>query len=239
MRTVKADFLALTLALTITTTACGPGFRTLEDVSYDYNGSRENYCSLSKSYKNLSSLDSALDLISGNKELPEKKVKDKRLQEAVWLYRHNPEAHAIVPKLTAELKDILEHGNFKIVPKDLGGATEKLFLEFDDGVAGIFKADDPAAGLDPDAEIAAYRVSELLELDLVPMTVRRVVEHKQGTIQYFASGLKSGKIPHASAINFRKLLIFDYLVSITDRTVDNFLYWGEQNRVVAIVNYLT
>ncbi len=222
------------IIVTLLTTACGPGFRTLENVSRDYTGHRDSYCSLSASYTNLKTHDSAQANTHTESLHAEEMVKAHRLQEAIWLYRHDTQAHTLVQHLTSHLKDIMEHGHFKIVPKNLGGATEKLFLVFDDGISGIFKAEDHSAGLDPDAEIASYRVSELLELDLVPMTVRRVVDHKPGTIQYFIGGLKSGGAENASSINFRKILIFDFLVSNTDRTVENFLYWPEQNRVVAI-----
>jgi hypothetical protein len=226
-------FIALS-SIALLTTGCGPGFRTLENVSHEYTGQRESYCSLSASYQHLGKSDSAHTITHQQQTHAKELVRQNRLQEAIWLYRHHPEAHATVQHLTAHLEDILKHGHFKIVPKNLGGATEKHFLVFDAGISGIFKAEDHAAGLDPDAELASYRVSELLELDLVPMTVRRVVDHRPGTIQYFMGGLTSGKATHSSSINFRKLLVLDYLVSNTDRTVENFLYWTEQDRVVAI-----
>jgi len=150
-----------------------------------------------------------------------------------WDYAGIPTTEASTPYAgeDATIKETLQTGAFTIEDRALGGATAKLFLVFSGGVSGVFKS-----AVDGEKEIAAYLLSNALKLGLVPLTVRRTVQGSAGGVQYFVENTQAGKAANISANNFRKMMIFDFILRNRDRDTSNFLFVPATSQVVAIDN---
>lgn len=125
-------------------------------------------------------------------------VKVGNLQEVIWrLAEHGFTAEATAMQRLIE--DVLT--NAKIINIDVEalsiGATKPLLLEFDNGLKGVFKGDNGqynkwSQSYDwPQREIAAYRLDQLLGLNVFPITVpRRLGNHTGGgSVQLFIDGV--------------------------------------------------
>lgn len=156
------------------------------------------------------------------------------LQKAAWLFRRIPAEQTQADQLEQRIENILKTSSYEIQQKDLGGATEKLFLYFPtEKISAVYKPDGGDLFLDMDAEVGAYLVSKTFKMNLVPTTVKRNVKGKDGSVQYFVTDTTAGG--GVGSKNFRKLMIFDFLVFNYDRDFAvNYLYWAAQDRVIAI-----
>lgn len=82
-----------------------------------------------------------------------------------------------------ELESLLSDGD--VISKSTDGATGRTIVEIGDGarvVTALF-AKREGRGFYPN--VAAYRLDRLLELDMVPVTVRRRLDGKDGSLQFF------------------------------------------------------
>lgn len=102
----------------------------------------------------------------------------------------------------------------------LRGTSDPLFFRLENGMAAIWKpnqrlAEEFSWGSNYRFEIAAYRVSKKLRLDLVGATTEREVNGVKGSIQYFFDGTRSGsKVKDGRPQN---LDLLDYLIANHDR----------------------
>ena len=82
-----------------------------------------------------------------------------------------------------ELADLLRTG--EVVSRTNDQDTGRTIVQISDGdhlVAGLFERRS-SRGFYPD--LAAYRLDRLLNLDMVPVTVRREINGRDGTVQFF------------------------------------------------------
>ena len=87
---------------------------------------------------------------------------------------------------------------------------------------------------DANAELAAYAMDALLELNVVPITVKRKIRRVGiGSVQYFMKNV-TGIEEDTMIFGFRKMKILDYIIHNCDRHTKNWLYLSSSKRIVAI-----
>ncbi len=113
--------------------------------------------------------------------------------------------------------------------------TDLLVFESDFGIYGVVKPRSGATAAQLESEIAAYRISKLLSFDIVPLTSKRVVDRKEGSLQLYTAGMKTAKnfTGEVNAIDYKKMSIFDFLIGNKDRHHENYLV-STEGRIVAI-----
>jgi hypothetical protein len=216
---------------------CGVGIFAPIGVTSDFSYENYNYCRLQATTAGLPSTSSRARTqaeLAADLTLAASLESQNKLQEAIWLYRQDPASVTKANELQSSLDNILANGTFEISSKTLGGGTEKKLLNYTAGITAIFKPSGELWDMDPEAELAAYRLSELFEFWIVPTTVEKTIDNQSGVVQYFVKNMTEGNTSNVSARNIRKLLIFDYLVSNTDRNYHNVLYSVSDNLVYAI-----
>ena len=82
----------------------------------------------------------------------------------------------------AALSDLLTSGEITGTATDEAGRTIVDISEGDTTVQAVFTRSPRKSGLEP--ELAAYRLDQLLGVDLVPVTVSREVDGRRGTLQF-------------------------------------------------------
>ncbi|MBF0207870.1 MAG: hypothetical protein HQK53_13380 [Oligoflexia bacterium] len=106
-----------------------------------------------------------------------------KLQEAIWICAESGDV-ARVASLKAQLEGILRSNNYLVWPKPtgMGGAAPKVILKYYDpttfqlnGIEALFKKEQQGyeRNSDPASEEAAYKLDELLNIQMVPMTVQK------------------------------------------------------------------
>jgi hypothetical protein len=80
-----------------------------------------------------------------------------------------------------ELERILASGEIRSVTRDASGRTVVVLHGGDEDVPAVFTRKPRGRGFVP--ELAAYRIDRLLALDMVPVTVAREVDGREGTLQ--------------------------------------------------------
>lgn len=127
---------------------------------------------------------------------------------------------------------------------DFGGEVYLAIL--DNGIKASFKV-VPADDLgDAIAEVAAYRASRFLNLDLVPPTVIRKVDNNYGSLQFFVKpsvdALSKDQydkaFAHANPVNVANLHLFYFIFGQWDAGPHNIIvqYNGDIPRLIAIDN---
>ncbi|MBF0205577.1 MAG: hypothetical protein HQK53_01675 [Oligoflexia bacterium] len=163
-------------------------------------------------------------------------------QEALWAYDEKGDrSSAEVAKV--KLQEMMERGKV-IQSKNLGGGKNETLLltivgEKNTEFRAVFKPYNFFnVSSDYRAEIAAYLYDQLLGLNIVPMTVKRVLDDGTvGSLQYFMSNATvAKKLPPEKQVVPAKLRFFDYLVRGWDRMDNpgNYLFMNDTGRVVAI-----
>ena len=196
-----------------------------------WSGDPSQYCSL----KLLNPLKAFYENIDSLK-------KNGQVQEAIWLLEERGQTEKeAATELKNKLSRLFSEGHYKIIPKELGGSVKKHLLEFEGGIFGLFKSAEDAKTrgyfwADEKAEVAAYHLDQLLGFDIVPLTVLRRMNGEDGSIQYYFSTAEEGSPEQTASRNFAALKVFDYITANFDRKAPNFLYWTEQDRVIAIDN---
>lgn len=132
----------------------------------------------------------------------------------------------------ANLEHLLENGEIGSITTDQAG--RKIVEVQGDGatVSAVFAEDENRKGLNP--EIAAYRLDRLLNLDMVPVTVAREVDGKQGALQFAPANTRTEQYRSTSGSGsgawcplpeqWGAMYIFDALVYNPGRPPTNMLY---------------
>ncbi|MCP3673355.1 MAG: hypothetical protein GY829_02625, partial [Gammaproteobacteria bacterium] len=161
--------------------------------------------------------------------------------------RNSPNPHNMTD---LELEEFLKTAEI-IGKEDIGeGITKPIKVALSANgvtVSAVFKSIDSKPGnergrwkkdiYDADRykyEVAAYKLDRMLKLGLVPVTVERTINGKQGALQLWVDNLMSKKyqkknnIPYNGFCNFKDQVnmmdTFDYLIRNTDRNKSNILY---------------
>ena len=163
---------------------------------------------------------------------------DHKYQEAIWLlqmYGYSKEArnieqwlHQYVSTATAISKKVQG-----------GGATKTYLVTLPNGISGVFKPEqfNPSANLN--SEVGAYRLEQLLNLNLVPCTVIRKVHFfkKEGSFQYFVADAQiASSLDKERQTKPAAMLLLDFLMENRDRYAGNYMYLKSLNKMVAIDN---
>ncbi|MBB4906428.1 WXG100-like domain-containing protein [Actinophytocola algeriensis] len=114
------------------------------------------------------------------------------------------------------------------------GATV-LRADLDDGRRGVYKAEADTSAHQVAAEVAAYRLSELVGFGLVPTTT--AVEgpgEGPGSLQRFAENSTEGRqTSEYSMLETQRMAVLDYVVGNLDRNMGNYLT-GPDGELIAI-----
>jgi len=132
----------------------------------------------------------------------------------------------------AELERILAEGEVRSVMKDAAGRTVVRLQGGGKEVEAQFLRNPRSRGFIP--ELAAYRLDRLLALDMVPMTVARKVEGKNGVLQLFRANATDETVRQASGEGYsawcplpeqwNAMYVFDALAYNAPRQPQNILY---------------
>jgi hypothetical protein len=174
-----------------------------------------------------------------------------RLRENIWVQSED-ERTSDAEEATKKLMRLLCSDQYeKIDAKEiLGGINQKFILKYPQHERAIFKN----SIYDALHELAAYQIDVLLGMNVVPMTVGRIIDGEFGSLQYFVENTKAGdrhlgvnksdqpedkyqRKREAGIPEFKKiyaLLSLDYLIYNVDRKANNWLYLPDSNRVVGI-----
>jgi hypothetical protein len=149
----------------------------------------------------------------------------------------------------AIIEEILRHGEI-IASKEIGqGITKPLKVtllhegrQLDAVWKPLDRYGDPTGLERYEAEVAAYRLSRHLDLDMVPPTVPRRIDGRQGSVQMWVHGYKqAAKVENPPAGDWladwtqavARMRFFDELIDNPDRHAANYLV-GEDWNVVLI-----
>ncbi len=151
-----------------------------------------------------------------------------RLQEAAWEYQKAGDA-ASAARVEQRLQSVLLGTPERI--KAMGeeaGASDTWKLYFSGGIKGLFKKDGSGFGNTAN-ERAAYRVSQLLGLNLVPMTLQRSLTLPDGktitgSVQYWMNDIGDAQFDaEGDYVMSQEMRFFDFLIANNDRP-GNILY---------------
>ncbi|MDA0679747.1 MAG: metallophosphoesterase [Proteobacteria bacterium] len=130
------------------------------------------------------------------------------------------------------LESLLSSGQISSTATDASGRTIVKLTSGNDMVQAIFTKGPRGKG--PNTELAAYRLDRLLQLNMIPITVVREVDGKQGTLQFLPDNIQTEAI---RAVNGRggsancplprqwnSLYVFDALVYNDSRTPNSMIY---------------
>lgn len=107
-------------------------------------------------------------------------------------------------------------------------------LTFENGMEGVFKRQNANGRENYLAEVAAYKISRILGLQIVPPTVFRTIDGIRGSLQLFVPGRPAHHKWNKYDLRFAELNILDYLIFNPDRHNRNLLL--TKNLVFAIDN---
>lgn len=136
---------------------------------------------------------------------------------------------------TADKLEILTNGQMKVKGRLVEASNASLFCEITlDGysVNAIYK---PIAGERPlwdfpdgnlaSREVAAYKVSEALNLKVVPTTILRNGQFGEGSVQLWIDDVEDVEERYSEAsIGLRRIALLDAVINNTDRKVGHLLY---------------
>ncbi|WP_413580812.1 hypothetical protein [Bdellovibrio sp. HCB288] len=114
------------------------------------------------------------------------------------------------------------------------GAFGAQFVKYDNGMEGVWKATDNSwVANTANNEVAAYQVDKYLGLKSVPVTVKKELNGREGTVQYRVKELKKLKDTEDYEGDPAELGFLDYLIANGDRHGRNYLQKSD-GKVVAI-----
>ncbi len=165
-------------------------------------------------------------------------IDDHKYQEAIWLlhiYGYSKEA-AYIEQWLNQYMSTASAISKKILG---GGATNTYLLTLPNGISGVFKPKqfNPSANLN--SEAGAYRLDQLLNLNIVPCTVIRKVHFfkQEGSFQYFVVDAQlASSLEKEKQIKPVTMLLLDFLMENRDRYAGNYMYLRSLNKMVAIDN---
>lgn len=161
-----------------------------------------------------------------------------KYQEAIWLlhiYGHANVAAAIEQWLQQYMLTATAI-SYKVLAR---GATKTYLVTLTNGISGVFKPEqfNPSANLH--SEAGAYRLDQLLNLNIVPCTIIRKVPffNKQGSFQYYLADAElASSLDKAMQVKPVTMLLLDFLMENRDRYAGNYMYLESLNKMVAIDN---
>ena len=83
-----------------------------------------------------------------------------------------------------QLQELLEQGEILSVDKNSAGSLSRTVVKVSDGTHTVDAIFNKPKGRDFYPSVAAYRLDRLLQLEMVPVTVIREVEGKNGSLQF-------------------------------------------------------
>ncbi|NOQ12871.1 MAG: hypothetical protein GQ583_00115 [Methyloprofundus sp.] len=165
-------------------------------------------------------------------------IDDYKYQEAIWLlqlYGYFKEA-ACFEQWLQQYMSTANAVSQKVLG---GGATSTYLVTLDNGITGVFKPKqyNPSANLN--SEAAAYRLDQLLNLNIVPCTVIRKVHFfkQKGSFQYFVADAQlASSLEKEKQIKPATMLLLDFLMENRDRYAGNYMYIESLDKMLAIDN---
>lgn len=149
---------------------------------------------------------------------------DRRYQECAWVLKENGYPNAAKKYVRYIQRELAEGVVVKITRIEGGignGTGENYFVTFSSGLRAVYKP--TADNHDPMVEVAAYRLDEILRLNLVPVTILRDVGGRPGSVQYAFSGSGTGWDDLFRGTG-SKIQFFDALIANVDRHRGNWLF---------------
>lgn len=167
-----------------------------------------------------------------------------RYQEAIW-FLNGKKQRALGENLRDALSLYMSTAEIAEVKPLGGGSTPTEKVTFKNGVSAAFKAKvsfwhngiflGGYLSTNIRSERAAYLIDEMLELDIVPMTVLRDVNGRYGSLQYFVKdAVMVLKAPENKRQKPARLMLLDFLIKNIDRGPTNFMYLASMDRHVGI-----
>ncbi len=131
-----------------------------------------------------------------------------------------------------ELEKLLESGEIESTSSSLFGLSQVSVTDGNRTVQALFRASPRRKGAD--TELAAYRLDRLLRLDMVPVTVSREVDGKQGTLQFLPENTQTENVRAGSGRGgnarcpltrqWNSAYIFDALIYNSSRAPSTMVY---------------
>lgn len=170
-------------------------------------------------------------------------IVNQNIQQLIW----NLKQKNFKELETTIKQEILQNLSTQSVKKKIlisNSISEVFLVKLSSGLTAIFKPQpsdwlvkSKAAGFASNykAEVLAYKISDYLNLNIVPLTTERQIDTQYGSIQLFIPGEQASNenAPDISFRNLAKIKLLDYLIGNSDRRSDNLILPDEQT-VVAI-----
>jgi hypothetical protein len=145
--------------------------------------------------------------------------------------------------LSAEaLAELLAHGDIVSMSTDDTGRTTVEVGRDGTTVSALFVASPRKKGFEP--ELAAFRLDQLLELDIVPVTVSREVDDRRGTLQFLPQNARDEAYRAAGGQGadawcplprqWNSLYIFDVLIYNEGRLPTTMVYSPENWQLLSM-----
>lgn len=171
---------------------------------------------------------------------------------AVAVYNDEDSAQAISPQprrigtrpdgMTAEaLREFLLTADVSAVT-ELDARWQRVTLRSGDTELDAVFTPKPSRNVQPD--LAAWRLDQLLGLNMLPVSVAREIDGDEGTLQYLPAGTITEEQRSAEGLGggawcpladqFGAMYIFDSLIGNTGRTLDRLLYSTENFQLVLL-----
>lgn len=152
-------------------------------------------------------------------------LKKNLFQEAIWYLNERKQWNNAnhVKKFLRNLMEKENFANFMAPVGTLGGITNPVIYLLPCDVEVVFKEKKNHPSSNYQSEIASYLIDDYFGFNFVPMTVKRKIRGKVGSLQYFVQGTKSVD----SIEDYKKsskLHIFDYIIANKDRNSGNLLF---------------
>lgn len=140
------------------------------------------------------------------------------------------------------MADILVNGKIAEF-SDAGSASRLMLVATDEqSVLAHFREQSGEERVAP--ELAAYKLDRMLQLGMVPVTVRREIAGTQGTLQFVPVGAvterervatgKGARAPCPLGKQMRAMFVFDALINNSARSLSSMLYSGDDWSLVLI-----
>ena len=141
--------------------------------------------------------------------------------------------------VTVDNFQLLSTGKIKILGRLVDASNASLLCEISDGVETCQAIYKPIAGERPlwdfstgnlaSREVAAYLVSESLNLDVVPLTILRDGPYGLGSLQLWLNDCEEvGERYLERSQGLRKIALLDAVINNTDRKIGHLLYKDDE-----------
>lgn len=139
---------------------------------------------------------------------------DGQLQELIWFYRRMDLTEK-ASNLELRLAEELSSGAIESKARSPIGENRPLFLRLKNRLMAVFKTKAPQE------EVDTYKLDRLLGLDIVPMTVKRVVDGESGSVQAYIQNSQTAsgtQIPWGVFVS-RRVQFLTYFLSLSKSSV--------------------